>query len=96
MEGHRPCAKKQQNLVPGARFAPFAHMNLGFRWLRDGAQGPALQRENIVVGFAEFHKRRRSDFVTRKQLKEHEVHVPRFRGVVRNRTNCPAKAQSGL
>ncbi len=22
MEGHRPCAKKQQNLVPGARFAP--------------------------------------------------------------------------
>jgi hypothetical protein len=22
MEGHRPCAKKQQNLVPGAGIAP--------------------------------------------------------------------------
>src|SRR5690348_1281391 len=36
IEGHRPCAKKQQNLVPGARFAPFAPQNSHCQWQHEG------------------------------------------------------------
>src|SRR5258705_2622960 len=35
MEGHRPCAKKQQNLVPGDRLNPFAFIGSLYRWPRE-------------------------------------------------------------
>jgi len=58
MEGHRPCAKKQQNLVPGDRIAPRVSTPLVYRWPLKREERVRLLRAHADLREIELAKQR--------------------------------------
>src|SRR2546426_11326710 len=50
MEGHRPCAKKQQNLVPGARHGPNVCRFVSSGWPRHESEANGTFRRRRALG----------------------------------------------